>query len=59
MVSWAPSSGKVRGSADSTDRVCASRTVKSQISNLKSQISNLKSQIIQSADDTASTNSYQ
>jgi len=38
MVSWAPSSGKVRGSAHPTDRVCDSRTVKSQISNLKSQI---------------------
>ena len=38
MVSWAPSSGKVRGPANPTDRVCTSRTVKSQISNLKSQI---------------------
>jgi hypothetical protein len=52
MVSWTPSSGKVRGPADPTDRVRASWTVKSKISNLKSQI-------IQSADDTASTNSYQ
>jgi len=52
MVSWAPSSGKVRGPADPTDRVSASKSVKSQISNLKSKI-------IQLADDTASTNSYQ
>jgi hypothetical protein len=52
MVSWARSSGKVRGPADPKDRVCASKSVKSQISNLKSKI-------IQSADDTASTNSYQ